>query len=69
MSQDHRADRDARPETPRLPAPPGVMRGLRARGIRPSDTLLAGTPAHGPLAAGSPNPGDRTAEDTSRRPR
>jgi hypothetical protein len=69
MSHDHRAGRKEGPEMPRLPAPPAVMRGLRPRRIPLSGTWPAAAPAHGPLAACSPNPGDRTAEDTSRRPR
>ena len=70
MSDDHFADRNLTPEIPRLPAPAAVMRGLRRRRIPGSDTSpAAAAPAHGPLAATSPNPGDRTAEDPSRRPR
>ena len=70
MSDDHSTDRDPTPEIPRLPAPPAVMRGLRPRRVPPSDALPAAAPAHGPLTAGSPDPGVRTAEDSlSRRPR
>jgi hypothetical protein len=68
MSDNHSTDRDPTGEIPRLPAPPGVMRGHRPRRIPPTDALPAAAPVHGPLAAGSPSPGDRTAEDT-RRPR
>ena len=69
MSDDHFADRNLTPEIPRLPAPAAVMRGLRRRRTPQSDALLAAAPAHGPHAAGSPNPDDRTAEDTPRRAR
>ena len=67
MSDDHCTDRDPTPDIPRLPAPPAIMRALRRPPIPPTDASPAAAPAHGPIAAGSPNPGDRTAEDTSRR--
>ena len=70
MSDDHFADRNLTPEIPRLPAPAAVMRGLRRRRIPGSDTSpAAAAAAHGPLGAVSPDPGDRTAKDTSRTPR
>ena len=67
MTDDRATDPDPTPNIPRLPAPPAIMRGVRRPCIPPSDVLPAAAPAHGPLAAGSPSPGDRTAEDTSRR--
>jgi len=69
VSDDHSTDRDPTPEIPRLPAPPAVMRGLRPCRILATDTSPASAPVHGPLTAASPDPGDRTAEDTSRRAR
>jgi hypothetical protein len=69
MSDTRSADHDPTPEIPRLPAPPAIMRGVRPRHVPTSDTLPAAAPARGPRAAGSPNPGERTAEDPSRRPR
>ena len=69
MSEVHSTDRDPTPELPRLPAPPAVMRGLRRRPVPASDASPTAAPAHGPLAAGSPNPGDRTANSPSKRPR
>jgi hypothetical protein len=69
MSDDHSTDHNTRPGIPRPPAPPAVMRGLRRRRTPQSDALPAAAPAHGPHAAGSPNPDDRTAEDTPRRAR
>ena len=69
MSDDRATDRDATPDIPRLPALPGVMRGLRRPCIPPSDTSSSAAPAHGPHATSSPNPGDRTTDDTSGRPR
>jgi len=69
MNDDHETDRDPTPELPRLPAPPAVMRGLRPRRTLSTDTLPAAAPAHGPLAATPPDPGDRTANSPSKRPR
>ena len=69
MSKVHSTDRDLTPEIPRLSAPPVVMRGLRRRRISPTDTSPSAAPVQGPLAAASTNPGDRMAEDPSRRAR
>ena len=69
MSQDDHPGRDATPQIPRLPAPPTIMRGRRPRRVPSSGTLQAAAGARAQLPAGSPSPGVRTAEDTSRRPR
>jgi hypothetical protein len=69
MSEVRSTDRDPTPELPRLPAPAAVMRGLRRRFVPASDASPTAARAHGPLAAASPDPGDRTANSPSRRPR